>query len=370
MKAQISGVELYFLVKELQGLVDGKVEKIYNPKKEEVIFTLHLPNIGKKILRIVAGKYMYISESRESAVEPTGFCTYLRKQLSNARIREIIQLESERIVKIVFEKKEGKKNLIVELFGRGNILLTDSNDVILTAVDYHKFKDRTIRPKETYTYPKREINVFSLHIDEMKKAITSTEKDSLATFLAVDLGLGGVFSEELCLRVGFDKKRKPNDLSLKEQHKIVEELFTLLKSKLKPNIITKEGKLKDILPIEMEVYKGLDKEDFGTFSSALDSGISKFLLEKKPTSKELEIKRLQRIIDAQEKKLEEMKKAEVENREKGEKIFENYQVIDSLLKDLNKIEKEHSWQEIKTKLKGHKLIKNVDVKEKKITVDV
>jgi len=369
MKTQISSIELHFLVRELQELIDGKVDKIYHPSREEVVFAVHLPNKGKKILKVVAGKAIYLSESREPAEEPTNFCIFLRKHLSNARIREISQLEPERIVKMVFEKKDGKENLVIELFGRGNVILADSDDAILAAIDYHKFKGRTIRPREKYIYPKKEISIFSLEHKGLKEALEKTEKDSTATFLAVDLGIGGIFSEEICLVAGIDKSKKPGDLSAEEQKKILSALHGILRKKPEPCIVRKEGKIIDAVPVRLGIYRDADLEEVESFSL----GIAKLFSEassQKLSPKEKEMERLQRILSSQEEKIKELESAEAENREKAELVFQNYPLIGSILKELRSIEKKHSWHEIKEKLKGHKLIKDVDVKEKKVVLEI
>ncbi len=41
-----------------------------------------------------------------------------------------------------------------------------------------------------------------------------------------------------------------------------------------------------------------------------------------------------------------------------------------ILDEINKASKKYSWEEIKEKLKGHKVVKDVDVKEKRITIDI
>jgi len=41
-----------------------------------------------------------------------------------------------------------------------------------------------------------------------------------------------------------------------------------------------------------------------------------------------------------------------------------------LIKELREIRKEHSWKEIKEKLKGHKLVKDINEKENMVTVDI
>ena len=66
----------------------------------------HVPNVGKKILRIT-DKLIYLTALKPVVEEPPGFCMFLRKQLDNSRLKEINQKESERIIELVFEKKEG-----------------------------------------------------------------------------------------------------------------------------------------------------------------------------------------------------------------------------------------------------------------------
>ncbi len=369
MKTQISSFELYYLVQELQMLVEGKVDNIYHPVKEEVIFTIHVPNTGKKILRILAGKCMYIAEGRESAAEPDNFCVFLRKHLDNARIREISQIEPERIVKMVFEKKEGKKSLLVELFGKGNILLLDENDLILAATDYHKFKDRTIRPRETYSFPKKEPNVFRLSLPLLDESLHHTEKDSLGTFLAVDLGLGGLFSEEVCLKSHIEKTKKPRDLSSSERKKVLECIDVLKHAPLQPRLIKKEGKIIEIVPIETEFFAHEDTEITESLSRAIEKG-SMVMMEKKKSTKEHALEKLQVIIRSQEDKIKELELAEADTRGKGELIFSHYRLIDSLITELRAIEKKHSWHEIRDTLNGHKIVKDVNVKDKKITIEL
>ena len=57
-------------------------------------------------------------------------------------------------------------------------------------------------------------------------------------------------------------------------------------------------------------------------------------------------------------------------RQKGELIYQNYQLIKEILDELNKASKKYSWKEIKEKLKGHKVIKEVNEKERKVIIEV
>ena len=72
----------------------------------------------------------------------------------------------------------------------------------------------------------------------------------------------------------------------------------------------------------------------------------------------------------QEAKIIELQKSADENQRKGEAIYEKYQLAFSILEEIKKARKTHSWKEIKEKLKGHKIIKEVNEKTGEIVLDI
>ena len=82
------------------------------------------------------------------------------------------------------------------------------------------------------------------------------------------------------------------------------------------------------------------------------------------------ITELKWIMGEQEDTLNSLKSKEEENRKKAELIYNNYKLINEILEEINKASKKYSWKEIKEKLKGHKVVKDVDVKEKRVVVDI
>jgi len=64
MSFQISGMDLHYLIKEFSILVGGKIDKIYQLDKKELLFRLHVPNIGKKTLRIRLPNFIYLTQQR------------------------------------------------------------------------------------------------------------------------------------------------------------------------------------------------------------------------------------------------------------------------------------------------------------------
>lgn len=344
IKDEITALDLHYLTKELQQLVDGKIDQVYQIGKEELFLQFHKAEFGKKILKIIVGKLLYLTEYKPAMPEkPPGFCTYLRKKLKNARLREIKQLEFERILELTLTTKEETFKLIIELFTPGNIILCDEKYKILSPLETQKWKDRIVRTKEQYDYPKKEHNFLEITKKEVTEILQKSDKENLVKTLAIDLGLGGKYSEELCTLSGIDKTKKANSASEKE----AAELFEAVKK-----IRSRDVKL----------------------NTEYDSVFTERVVEqaKEETHKKAKTKldKVKDIIKEQETMIAGLEQSANENQRKGELIYENYQAVEEVISELKKASKKISWEEIKEKLKKHKVIKRVDEKNKEVVLEL
>ena len=173
---QISALELHFLVKELKDLENSRVDKIYNYGKEDIYIQLHKSNVGKKILRIIFGRSIFLTETKSVDEKPSEFCLLLRKNLEGKFLDSIEQLEPERILKFVFKTKNQTKKLYLEFLGKGNVILCDDEDVIIDCLIKHKFKDRSILPKQNYIYPNMQYNLFNINKNDIADLLKSKSK--------------------------------------------------------------------------------------------------------------------------------------------------------------------------------------------------
>lgn len=365
MKTCLSALEIHYLIKELQFLINAKIDKIYHPSKKELILQFHVPNKGRQQLKINE-KVIYLTSHKFPAETPSDFCMFLRKKLTNARLRKIRQLEFERIIEFEFEAKDGKYSLFFELFSKGNIILTKNNK-ILTAAEYQKWKDRIIKPKQDYSYPRKEYNLLKLNQSNIKDLLTKTNKESIVKCLAIDLGLGGIYAEEVCLLANLDKNKKPSKI---DQKKLFKTLKQLKNKKLDPRIIYKKKEIQDIVQFELKYYKNLKQKRTPSFNQALDSYFSKEIEITKKAEFEKKLEKIRNIIKKQESQIKELERSEKENKQKAELLYQNYKLINNLLTELKEISKKHNWKEIKEKLKGHKIIKQVIPSEKSIIIEL
>ena len=371
---QIASLELHFLVNELKYLENSRVDKIYNSGKEEIYIQFHKSNVGKKILRIIVGKALFITEEKSVDESPSGYCMMLRKHLEGKFLDSIEQLEPERILQLVFKTKNETKKLYLEFLGKGNLILCNEDGIIIDCLVHHKFRDRTVFPKEKYKYPSMEYNLFDINKTELSNLFKNSKKDKIITSLATELGLGGVYSEEVCLLSNIDKSALPKEIDDNMIKNIINSIKKLIskKNKTKPQIIYKNKEPIDAVPIDLELYRDLEKKKFLSYSEALLGyyALELNLIKKKDSPYAKKIKELKWIMAEQEVTLNELKVKETENRKKGEIIYNNYQMIKDILDEINKASKKYSWKEIKEKLKGHKVVKDVDVKEKKVVIGV
>jgi len=368
MANQISALDIHFLMRELQVLLGGKVNKVYMPDKKKAIIEFFVSGKGKHYLKIYAPEYLCISGNKESS-EEDHFCTLLRKRLNNTRLKEISQIGFERIVKLFFEGKEDNYIIFAELFSRGNIIFCKEDLTIVYASESKKWKDRTLRGGIKYELPPETANTLILGEDDFIGSVMAKDRD-LVKVLAKDLSLGGKYSELLCTFADIDK----NKFNIKRAD--AEKLYScwqkLLKKKLSPFVIVEGDNSIDFLPFELN-KTDKNKKSFNTFSEAIDF----FFSSKTDTKTDLaeqkyqqKIDSVKKILEQQESKIKEFEKAIDENKLKGEYIYTNYAVIKDILDELTKARKKYSWKDIVEKLKGHKVIKEVNGKEGKIIIDV
>jgi len=357
MKKSIASLELTALTQELQFLVDGKISQIYQVE-EEFFFQLHKKE--KKIVRIIPGKIINLASEKKSALRPSGFCLQLRKYLNNSFIKNIKQKDSERILILELQKEE-KFNLIIELFAPGNLILTNKDNIILAAVHQQRFKDRFIRPKEKYVPPPSTNNWKNLTSNQLTEILKQSTRKNLAATLAIELGLGGLYAEEVCILSQIDKNKTSQETLPKEIKQIIETINLLIKKLKKP---TGNIYLEQITPFSLTNQQ--PTKTTKTYSEALET--IDFNQKKSPYEKKIISQK--KIIEEQEKSVKKQKNLIEKNNQKAELIYEKYQPLNKLLEITKELKKTKNWNEIKTTLQKEKKIKKIDLKNKKLSIDL
>ena len=206
------GIFLNLVKTELEDKLCGfRVDKIYQPSKEEILLTFRTYDSTEKLLlsaRANSARIQLTNQYIENPKKPPMLTMLLRKHLCGARLREIEQDGFERIVNFVFDAKNDLGDpvvfrLVVEIMGRhSNIILVDENGMIVECVkkiDEETSSVREILPNIHYTLPPKQskLNVLEYDTDELEGGIEKLGiKKSLAYQEALQ-GLSPIVAREL-----------------------------------------------------------------------------------------------------------------------------------------------------------------------------
>lgn len=160
------GLSLFASIRELQGLVGGKIDKVQQPNKDIIILHIHAPAIGRVKLMICIhaenGRIQLTTHHFENPETAPAFCMLLRKHLVGCRIASIEQSGMNRIAVISLNGKneffdEVQLRLVIELMGRhGNIFLLNSDGRILDCIRHFGISEQSLRiclPNVVYENP-------------------------------------------------------------------------------------------------------------------------------------------------------------------------------------------------------------------------
>lgn len=160
----LDGAFLFAVKNELTPLIGGRIEKIHQPSREEVIISIRTRQGSKKLyISANAGSArVHITEkSVDNPQTPPMFCMLLRKRLGNGKLIDIRQDGLERILFFDFECVNELGDVVIitlacEIMGRCSNLIVISDGKIIDSikrVDGDMSRERMVLPAMTYTFP-------------------------------------------------------------------------------------------------------------------------------------------------------------------------------------------------------------------------
>lgn len=350
---------------ELQSLVGGRLSQVYQPAKGSLLLQFHLAGKGRSILRVSVPCSAYLVAEKEPATAVTGFCSLLRRRLGGATLSSLSQAGFERILQLDFSSKNGLFSLFLELFSKGNIVLVQDGRII-AAGQKQAWSTRTIAEGQQYKLPPASSDPRLLDDKKLLQMLKGTNKADVVRFLAIELGLGGLYAEELCLLSEIDKKTPPEAVTSAAAKKLLQSLKKLLNSKPSPSVIYENNAAVDAVPVHLSCYKSCGQKPFGSYSGALEAFDALGAFAEKPSRYDAEIARLGTIVSKQEEAAAAARLSAEKNSRSGELIYENYQEIKGILDAF----RAGGWAAVRELQKRSKIIKSADEKTGKIVVDV
>lgn len=161
----LDAVAISALTGELQCLVGGRIDKIHQPERDEIVIHIRTFVRHYKLVISASPAHPRIHLTENTKKNPTTaplFCMLLRKHIGSGKIIAVEQMGFERIVRLTVESYDElgdltTKYLITEIMGRySNIILTNKDGKILDSVkhiDENISSVREILPGGVYETP-------------------------------------------------------------------------------------------------------------------------------------------------------------------------------------------------------------------------
>lgn len=235
------------VVHELQNALSGaKIDKIYQPGRDEVVLALRAPAGNVKLLLSANPSHprAHLTQiSRENPDKPPMFCMLLRKHLAGARLLELVQPPMERVVDLRLEALDElgdrvERRLVLEAMGRhSNLILLDGEGRImdcLRRVDSDMSARRQVLPGLFYRLPpaQEKLDPSSLDRAALESALAAAPEESQADKWLLDTfgGLSPLICRELAFRAGGATDARLHQMGEGGRSRLLDELEGLLRS--------------------------------------------------------------------------------------------------------------------------------------------
>jgi predicted ribosome quality control (RQC) complex YloA/Tae2 family protein len=270
----LDGAFLYTVKRELEFLIGGKVDKVHQPSREELLISIRVKGGIYKLLICVSASSSRVHVTNvniDNPKTPTMFCMFMRKHLGGGKLVNIRQDGLERILFFDFECMNELGDMVTltlacEIMGRySNMILINQNGKVMDSlkrVDAEMSRERLVLPNVTYELPPRDsrLNFLTATPEEIVQSVKALPNGDLAkSLIKVFEGVSPILCREWAYYVGKGSDLKTFDMVDEHFDRLV---FTVNKSKEAilsgkltfTAVKTKDGQLKDFSFIDIHQY--------------------------------------------------------------------------------------------------------------------
>ncbi|XP_059815273.1 ribosome quality control complex subunit NEMF-like isoform X1 [Hypanus sabinus] len=378
MKLRFNTIDVRVIISELQSLLGMRVNNVYDVDNKTYLIRLQKPE-SKAVLLVESGIRIHTTEFEwPKNMMPSGFAMKCRKHLKSRRLIYVKQLGVDRIVDFQFGSDHAAYHLIVELYDRGNIILTDYEYTILillrfrtNEVDDVKFAVRERYPVDYARGPEP-----LLSLERLTEVMANApEGEQIKKILNPHLSYGATLIEHCLMKSGFSSSAKVGqdfDLS-KDVEKLLAALqmaeefiektenfkgqgYIIQKRETKPSLDPSKPleallTYEEFHPFLFAQHANNSCVEFDSFDKAVDEFYSKLESQKidiKALQQEKQaLKKLDNVRKDLEKRLESLKVNQEYDKLKGELIEINLTVVDKAIEVIRSaLANQIDWAEI------------------------
>ncbi len=274
-------------------LAGARVDKIYQPGRDEVILALRSPAAGNVRLLLSTNpahpRLHLTTLPLENPEKPPMFCMLLRKHMSGARLLEIVQAPLERVAALRFEALNElgdrvERKLVLEAIShKTNLVLLDGDGRILDCIR-HTGGDvttgRVLQPGMFYRLPPGVDKEDPLTADRtrLEELLAAAPEEAQADRWLLDTfgGLSPLLCRELAHRAGGTTDVRLNILGPEGRGRLLDCLEELQNSVTEnhyiPTMVSMDGRPRDFTFLPVGQYEGSAQvEPWPAFSPLLDA---------------------------------------------------------------------------------------------------
>lgn len=323
----IDGIVLHSIANELNTiLVGGRIDKIAQPEKDELILQVRVGGKRQKLLmssQATMPRIHITNEVKKNPQAPPSYCMLLRKYIGNGRILEVKQLSMERILQITLEQLNElgdlcRYYLIIEIMGKhSNIILCDSDYIVLDSIKRigaHISSVRQVYPGKTYELPPNhnKSDLREISSQSQFETIVTTYLGSIYEALYMSfLGLSPFYANHLCFIAGISPESNADSLTdngKSHLYKAIEQLIHHLDNNLYTPLLllSPNGDIKEFhTQLLSTTLPDLITQEFESVSLLIDYFFSMRSLQMRMKQKTYDLRRLvQTILERHYKKLD------------------------------------------------------------------
>ncbi|MDD4775168.1 MAG: NFACT RNA binding domain-containing protein [Syntrophomonas sp.] len=286
------GLAVRAISRELdERLKDARIDKVYQPEKDELVFSIRPTQGGTMRLLISANPKwarIHLTEQRKpNPTHPPSFCMLLRKYLEGGKIKEIKQLGMERIIQIRIEamndfREWQDKYLVCEFMGRHSniILVNPATNLVLDAIkriNSEMSSYREVMPGREYLLPPSQgkLEPLSADFESFAAALYQQDEnlDAAAALFNIYTGLSSFSAGQICDTAGLPSGIAVGECGEFEMTRLFQATRDLIDS-IDQGLIQPTVQYKKLIPIEFAPYffrAGNESDRLKSFPSANDA---------------------------------------------------------------------------------------------------
>ncbi|KAI5101931.1 hypothetical protein C0J45_7283 [Silurus meridionalis] len=379
MKSRFNTVDIRAVISELNHKYVGmRVYNVYDIDSKTYLIRLQRPD-SKAVLLVESGIRIHSTDFEwPKNLMPSGFAMKCRKHLKSRRLVHIKQLGVDRIVDLQFGSGEAAYHLIVELYDRGNIILTDHEFTILNLLRFRtaEAEDVKIAVRERYPIENARPSEALISLERLTDILSKAQSgEQIKRILNPHFSYGGTLIEHCLIEVGLPGLLKMDShFNMSEAGpKLLEALqmaetymekaanfdgkgFIIQKTEKKPSM-TPDKPHDELLtyeefhPFFFSQHLKSSYVEFESFDKAIDEFFSKMESQKidmKALQQEKQaLKKLENVRKDHEQRLEALHQAQEVDRLKGELLEMNLPIVERAIQVVcSALANQVDWAEI------------------------